>query len=145
MPDEQKAEKHFLLKEAVCCDLPDTSQKFPKSKRLLTQFDYNRVFKKSRRVRSRHFQLVYQFNNKPPRLGMIVSRKVSKKAVTRNRIKRLIRESFRQNKDLNIGEYVVLVKPGFELNIKEKKNIRKELDDLWRKVSSLSVKAKENE
>lgn len=34
---------------------------------------------------------------KPARIGIVVSRRVSLKAVTRNRIKRQIRESFRRN------------------------------------------------
>ncbi len=43
------------------------------------------------------------------RLGLAVSRKVSPRAVVRNRIKRLIRESFRQSKQKLGGLDIVIV------------------------------------
>lgn len=43
---------------------------------------------------------------------MVVSKKVHKTAVQRNRIKRLIRESFRTKQNLNTAEYVIMAKPG---------------------------------
>ena len=47
-----------------------------------------------------------------PRLGLVVSRKVNKRAVVRNRIKRVVRESFRCNKDHLAGlDIVVIAKP----------------------------------
>src|SRR5688572_10665092 len=46
-----------------------------------------------------------------PRLTVIVSTKVSKKAVDRNRIKRVIREEVRKNiANLKSGDYAILVK-----------------------------------
>ncbi len=45
------------------------------------------------------------------RLGVITSKKVSKRAVERNRIKRLVREAFRNNKPILSGlDIVVLTK-----------------------------------
>lgn len=68
-----------------------------------------------------------------PRLGIAVSRRVSKKAVIRNRIKRQIRESFRLCRQaLGDIDYVVVAKapaadrPGPEL--------RCELDRLWQQA-----------
>ena len=46
-----------------------------------------------------------------PRLTVIVSTKVSKKAVDRNKIKRVIREEIRKNiENLKPGDYAILVK-----------------------------------
>lgn len=46
-----------------------------------------------------------------PRLTVIVSTKVSKKAVDRNRIKRVIREEIRKNiSNIKPGDYAILVK-----------------------------------
>jgi ribonuclease P protein component len=46
-----------------------------------------------------------------PRLTVIVSTKVSKKAVDRNRIKRVIREEVRKNiSNIKSGDYAILVK-----------------------------------
>jgi ribonuclease P protein component len=52
----------------------------------------------------------------PTRLGISISRKVSKKAVSRNRIKRQIRVALRQILvDLKPGwDCVIIVKPGIE-------------------------------
>lgn len=113
-------------------------QKFPKSKRLLTRFDYNRVFNKSRRVGSQHFLLIYHLNKQSEaRLGIIVSRKVDKRAVVRNRIKRLIRESFRLHGGLNGGEFVVMARAGRPFERIGNHQIRNELDELWARVNAI--------
>ena len=115
----------------------NASQKFPKSKRLLTRFDYNRVFNKSRRVGSQHFLLIYHLNKQSePRLGIIVSRKVDKRAVVRNRIKRLIRESFRLHSGLKGGDYVIMARAGKQLEWTHKHQIRNELDQLWAQMNA---------
>lgn len=47
------------------------------------------------------------------RLGLAVSRKVDRRAVVRNRIKRGLRETFRAHREtLAAGEYVVVARPG---------------------------------
>ncbi|MFI5158418.1 MAG: ribonuclease P protein component [Sphingobacteriales bacterium] len=47
------------------------------------------------------------------RVGLVVSKKISKKAVERNRIKRALREELRLNKpNLALGEYMLVAKPG---------------------------------
>jgi len=43
------------------------------------------------------------------RLGLVISRKCEKTAVGRNRLKRLIRESFRLNQDKLVGLDVVVI------------------------------------
>jgi len=47
-----------------------------------------------------------------PRLGLTISRRVAKRAVDRNRLKRIARESFRQQLALPAWDFVVLGKPG---------------------------------
>lgn len=62
-------------------------------------------------------------------MGFVVSKKVDKSAVKRNRIKRLIRESFRIKKDLKSADYVVMAKPGVvKLNNQQ---ITESLNQLW--------------
>lgn len=64
------------------------------------------------------------------RLGMVVSRKVSKKAVQRNRIKRAIRESFRRHRhQLGATDYVVVAKSGAAG--RHSPRLRSELDNIW--------------
>ena len=92
---------------------------FPKGKRLLTRLDYSRVFSGSKRIHNKAFTLLIHYRKDPIdtplydcRLGIVVSKKVHKTAVQRNRIKRLIRESFRHQHRLKSADYVVMAKPG---------------------------------
>ncbi|MBF0194611.1 MAG: ribonuclease P protein component [Magnetococcales bacterium] len=71
---------------------------FPKSARILTSAGYRRVTgRPAKKSVSPHFLLFVLVENgsKEPRLGITVSKKVGN-AVVRNRIKRGIREFFRQ-------------------------------------------------
>lgn len=89
-------------------------EKFPKGKRLLTRLDYSRVFSGSKRIQNKAFTLLIHHKNDASccKLGLVISKKVHKTAVQRNRIKRLIRETFRTQKQLKRADYVVLAKPG---------------------------------
>jgi len=67
------------------------------------------------------------------RLGLAVSRKVSKHAVQRNRIKRVIRESFRRHRALlGATDYVVVAKQDAAAQGSAK--LRAQLDAMWRKA-----------
>jgi len=72
-------------------------QSFPRSARLLKPADFKQVFKQSHASTDRYFKVLARPNGIAiSRLGLAVSRKVDKRAVGRNRIKRVVRESFRQ-------------------------------------------------
>jgi ribonuclease P protein component len=45
----------------------------------------------------------------PPRLGLAISKKNCRRATTRNRIKRIIRESFREHQDALAGLDIVVI------------------------------------
>lgn len=69
---------------------------FPRSLRLLKSREFALVFREGFASKDRYFTLIARRNGTgQPRLGLAVSRKVAPKAVVRNRLKRLIRESFR--------------------------------------------------
>jgi ribonuclease P protein component len=73
--------------------------RFPRAARLLKPGDFARLRQASRRVGSRYFSAEYRITeDTAARLGLAVSRRVSKLAVQRNRLKRLARESFRRNR-----------------------------------------------
>ena len=70
--------------------------RLPRTARLLRPVDFAALRANAQRISSRHFKVEYQVSPSGiARLGMAVSRRVSKRAVKRNRIRRLIRECFR--------------------------------------------------
>jgi len=70
---------------------------FPRSARLLRPADFKRVFTNPVVSADRHFKVLACVGaSERSRLGMAVSRQVDRRAAVRNRIKRVIRESFRQ-------------------------------------------------
>jgi ribonuclease P protein component len=87
---------------------------FAKSARILTSADYRRITAPGKKTVSPYFLLFVhaEAGAGEPRLGMTVSRKVGN-AVVRNRIKRTIREFFRQNRNrLDTGlASVVIARP----------------------------------
>jgi len=68
-----------------------------------------------------------------PRLGLVISRKAARTAVARNRIKRLVRESFRNTQQPLGGlDIVVIGRPGIALQAN--RVITESLDKLWEKL-----------
>jgi ribonuclease P protein component len=75
-----------------------TGFSFTKADRIRTSGEYRRLSKGGKRWHSRYFVIVFKKNRTArSRLGITVSKKVGK-AVTRNRIKRIVREYFRLNR-----------------------------------------------
>ena len=69
----------------------------PRQARLLRPADFAALRTSSGRLGGRCFHLRYGPNGLDhARLGLAISKRVSKRAVERNRIKRLVRESFRR-------------------------------------------------
>lgn len=81
--------------------------------RLLRPSDFQAVLRSGRRARDPYFVVATRANDTGrARLGVTVSRRVSLKAVVRNRIKRQIRESFRHTKPDLPGTDIVVVAYG---------------------------------
>ena len=75
---------------------------------------YSRVFQKARRSRDTLFTVLARDNgNCGARLGLAISKKHCRLAVGRNRLKRVVRESFREHRAALQGyDFVVLNRPG---------------------------------
>lgn len=82
-----------------------------KKSRLAKPKDIAKVFTKGRNFFSPYFQVKF-ISSAGQRFAVVVSTKVFKKAVARNRLKRLLRESIRKNLPLFAnGDYVIMAKP----------------------------------
>lgn len=91
-----------------------TSLRFPRTARVRTRADFDRVFKDGRRTGLPFLALHWRADPAGvARLGLAVSRKVDPHAVGRNRIKRQLRDAFRQvSAELAPGDYVIVARPG---------------------------------
>lgn len=118
-----------------------TSKGFPRTARLTRPSEFQRVFANPRRSSDRYMTVLAAPNAvSHPRLGLAISRKVSPRAVQRNRLKRLIRERFRHlqtelgNMDfVVIGRHAMLQLPPAQLN--------EILERHWKRLSTQSGNA----
>lgn len=96
--------------------LPDIVEtaRFDRRARLIDKADFQKVFARPIRSSDRYFTVLARLNNLGfPRLGLAISRKSAKSSVVRNRIKRVIRESFRHHQhELDSLDLVVISRPG---------------------------------
>jgi ribonuclease P protein component len=112
-----------------------------KSYRLLKPAEFKVTLKSSTRWRDDFFG-VYAISNPHPygRLGIVVSRKTSPRAVVRNRVKRQIRESFRCQKEKFSGlDIVVVASP--RAGKAESISLRLSLQQIWEKVEKQCKKS----
>lgn len=74
----------------------DPRMRFPRTARVRVSAQYMRAFEQGKRLSDPLFGLHHRADaDVPARLGMAVSRKVDTRAVVRNRIKRVLRETLR--------------------------------------------------
>ncbi|MDE6849955.1 MAG: ribonuclease P protein component [Clostridia bacterium] len=78
--------------------------------RLKKNVDFQRLFKKGKKVYSKYLTLIYTPDREKTVMGIALSKKHGK-AVKRNRIKRLIRAAFSNNFDKLGGSYSIVILP----------------------------------
>jgi ribonuclease P protein component len=109
----------------------------PPAARLRAPADFAALRREGKRVSSRFFLTQYRLSeNGESRLGMAVSRRVSKRAVVRNRIRRVVRESFRLFRQKLPGCDVLLVARA-EAAAQSRSGLRVDLDLIWNRLAAL--------
>ena len=112
-----------------------SSNTYTKKERLLKRIEYVRLSNSEKKIHSSHFIVVTGTNRlKRTRIGITVTKRVGN-AVTRNRIKRLVREFFRNNKNK--------IKENLDINIIAKMSVKsvptekvfKSLNDIFEKLA----------
>lgn len=111
-------------------------QSFPSSHRLLRPAAFRAVLGVRCRSGDELFTVYARRNDtEQARLGITVSRKVSLRAVRRNRIKRLVRESFRHQALKIVGlDVVAIARP--KASLVTNKDIVQSLEEHWNRVDS---------
>lgn len=121
--------------------LPECSQrfkplectKFLSKNRLSTPGEFKAVFQAAQKISSHHLAVFFKKNNlEYARLGIIVAKRNICKAVERNLVRRVIRESFRWHQLALYGLDIVVIvyRPYSLLSLQE---MRKVIDERWKK------------
>lgn len=112
-----------------------STTRFPRQHRLLSPSQFKPLFDQPKwRASSQHFLLLVSENGlAAPRLGIVIGKRRVKRAVDRNLLRRLMRESFRHRSvDLAGLDIVVLVRA--DLRDPDKRLIAEELGKVWTKL-----------
>jgi ribonuclease P protein component len=105
-----------------------------KGERLLRRADFQRLSKTGNRINGDYFVILFARNGLGKlRLGITVSKRVGR-AVMRNRLKRLVREYFRQHKGLFGDSYDVNVIAKSSISGLSSRQIREALDAIVRDI-----------
>jgi len=107
-------------------------QRFPRRLRLTRARDFDRVLAEGCRSSDQALTVLARANDLPfPRLGLAISRRAAGKAVRRNRVKRIVRESFRCHHARLTGLDVVVIGRS-ALRSLEGARLRQALERHWR-------------
>lgn len=112
------------------------SQDFSREKRLLTPRQFKAVFDSpSGKVPGKNVLLLARNNDLDhPRLGLVIGKKSVKLSVERNRLKRVIRDSFRLNQDFLGGwDIVIVARKG--LGDLENPELVQQFGKLWKRLA----------
>lgn len=109
---------------------------FKKQHRLLSSSDFKFVFDGAP-IRVSHpciLVLAKPNQGQDPRLGLVIAKKHVKKAVSRNKIKRVVRESFRNTRK-NLPEIDVIVLARQGADTLDTSDLLTILNGLWKRVN----------
>lgn len=114
------------------------AQRFPRAARLVRAAEFA-ALRGGKRLAGRHFHAELRFTeHDTARLGLAVSKRVSKRAIERNRLKRLARESFRRCRvELPTVDLVLVARPS-AAGIGNTELLA-DLAELWQRVAALKL------
>jgi ribonuclease P protein component len=109
--------------------------RLPQRRRLRRKSEYDAVYARGRRFSDAYFAIVARRNDMGcPRLGLAVATKVAGNSVERNRIRRVIRETFRLRQHRLPALDLVVSARGAVARAKNAV-LRSSLDTLWDRVT----------
>jgi ribonuclease P protein component len=114
-------------------------EKFSRQYRLVSKQDFRAAFIKPHKIARKNLIVLYKSNQKSlARLGIVISKKYARRAVDRNLLRRVIRESFRQQKEALKGlDLIVLLRT--ECTPLDKKALRDDIGSLWQTLQAKLV------
>ncbi|MEO0091474.1 MAG: ribonuclease P protein component [candidate division WOR-3 bacterium] len=124
---------------AIQTNLIQINKKLRKSEILSTRKEFNTVLKDGKVVSSQSLS-VYFTNGPNRRIAFLVPKDVARNAVVRNRLKRYLREIYRNHKDEFAVNYWYIVKARTPAIKKSLTELKSELIELVKKVDNTNVK-----
>jgi len=107
----------------------------PAARRLRRKSDFDTVHSRGKRIGDRFFGIAARPNElAAPRLGMAVGLKVTETSVRRNRVRRVIRESFRLHQ-AELPAFDLVVSARLAVRQASAPELRASLEALWQQVS----------
>lgn len=128
----------LLLKEdeqKVVNVLQSKSESFPRSLRVCNKKEFALIYA-GKRISGAMFRVYYNILGDIGKAGFVVSKKVSKSAVKRNKIKRRLREIYRRNRDMlpaNISIVIQVLPQAAEASFDE---IKREILSIFKSITS---------
>jgi len=106
------------------------NQGFPRQARIIKTDDFSSVFSFRKRVSGHFLAIHYQYNTLGrARLGLVVAKKIAKRSVDRNYMRRVLREFFRKQQ-MDIGPIDVVLRVQKIFHHQEHEAVAQEFDDL---------------
>lgn len=107
---------------------------FSRSRRLRKKAEFNHVFSRAQKIVCGRITLLYKPNAfSCARLGFAISKRFAQRAVLRNKIRRIIKESFRQQPNLPAYDLVILLNQTCD---KQSLDLfHKHIEQLWQKLN----------
>lgn len=137
MPAEQKAVPGSRPNGAI--DFKSAQFNLDRNSRLTTSSEFSYVFADASAIHTQSFTILTRSSQQTlSRIGLVISKKNVARAVARNQLKRIIRESFRTHRELLPKvDIIVLAKRGAD-----KKNNQELFGDLlkgWQKLAKIKT------
>lgn len=104
---------------------------FPKKEHLLKKWEFQRVYSENKKYTGLYLTLHILQNQPDRKVGIIVSSKICN-SVKRNRIKRLIREAYRLNKNLLPRDIHLVITAKFDIHDLKYTDVEKDLLNLYK-------------
>ncbi len=118
---------------------------FPKTSRLKLASDFRNLLRNAKSFRENGLVIYFRKSNtSESRLGIIVSKRVFKQAVDRNKTKRLIREFYRKEKKNIILPNDIVIRVLEDHNLFKLNNLQKTLKQLFIKSGVIASEAKQS-
>lgn len=107
---------------------------FSRNHRLVTKAEFKSIFDKSKKISQKYLLALYKPNQTThARLGLVIGKRTVNSAVKRNRIKRIIRESFRHQRESLKGVDIIIIARQ-QCDKLSNQKLREGIDQLWEKL-----------